>query len=89
LPIARIWEVVLCAGDGIRSRDALANAGIAHQDAAALERELAEAERKLDPQHVAMFSRFEGMLMMDGSGALTQVVDPICNSISIARQRDD
>ena len=65
----QVWEIILCAGDGIRSRDALAKAGIPNQDAATLERELAEAESKLDPQHVAMFSRFEGMLMMDGSGA--------------------
>lgn len=65
----QVWEIILCAGDGIRSRDALAKAGIPNQDAATLERELAEAESKLEPQHVAMFSRFEGMLMMDGSGA--------------------
>jgi hypothetical protein len=62
------WELILCAGDGIKSRDALAKAGIPLQDAAALERDLAAAEGKLSPQHVAMFSRFEGMLMMDGSG---------------------
>jgi hypothetical protein len=62
------WELILCAGDGIKSRDALAKAGIPNPDAAALERELAAAEGKLDPQQVAMFSRFEGMLMMDGSG---------------------
>lgn len=64
----QIWEIVLCAGDGIKSREALTKAGIGHQDAAALERDLAKAERELDPQYVAMFSRFEGMLMMDGSG---------------------
>ena len=62
------WELVLCAGDGIKSRDALAKAGVPAQDAAALERELAAAESKLPARHVAMLSRFEGMLMMDGSG---------------------
>ena len=62
------WQLVLCAGDGIKSRDALAKAGVPAQDAAALERDLAAAEGKLPPQHVAMLSRFEGMLMMDGSG---------------------
>jgi hypothetical protein len=45
----------------------LVKAGIPLQDAAALERDLAVEEVKLSPQHVAMFSRFEGMLMMDGS----------------------
>jgi hypothetical protein len=37
------------------------------EDAAALEHDLAAAEGGLSPQHVAMFSRFEGMLMMDAS----------------------
>jgi hypothetical protein len=62
------WELVLCAGDGIKSRDALAKVGVPVQDAAALERDLAAAESNLPAQHVAMLSRFEGMLMMDGSG---------------------
>jgi hypothetical protein len=62
------WELILCAGDGIKSRDALAKAGIPNSVAATLERELAAAEGKLDPGQVAMFSRFEGVLMMDGSG---------------------
>jgi hypothetical protein len=62
------WELILCAGDGIKSQDALTKAGISVRDAAALERDLAAAEGKLSAQHVAMFSRFEGMLMMDGSG---------------------
>jgi hypothetical protein len=44
------------------------HAGIPLQDASALERDLTATEGKLSPQHVAMFSRFEGMLMMDGSG---------------------
>jgi hypothetical protein len=33
------WELVLCAGDGIKSRDALAKVGVPVQDAAALERD--------------------------------------------------
>jgi hypothetical protein len=67
------WQLILCAGDGIRSRDSLAKVGIPSQDAAALERDLAAAEGKLPPQQVAMFSKFEGMLMMDGSGNHPQV----------------
>jgi hypothetical protein len=62
------WNLILCAGDGIKSREALAKIGIPIEDATALERELAAAEGKLPAQQVAMFSRFEGMLMMDGSG---------------------
>ena len=41
------WQLVLCAGDGIKSRDALTKAGVSAQDAAALERDLAAAEGKL------------------------------------------
>ena len=43
----------------------MAKAGIPVRDAAALEHDLAAAEGKLPQQHVAMLSRFEGMLMMD------------------------
>jgi hypothetical protein len=46
----------------------LAKAGVPVHDAAALERDPAGAEGKLPAQHVAMLSRFEGLLMMDGSG---------------------
>jgi hypothetical protein len=62
------WQLILCAGDGIKSRDALAKAGVSMHDAAALESDLAGAESKLPAQHVAMLSRFEGMVMMDASG---------------------
>jgi hypothetical protein len=47
-------------------QDALTKAGVCVRDAAALEHDLAAAEGKRCSQHVAMFSRFEGM--MDGSG---------------------
>jgi hypothetical protein len=39
------WELILCAGDGIKSRDALAKVGIPLQDAAALERETDQTKR--------------------------------------------
>ncbi|MCP3400194.1 copper uptake system-associated protein [Bradyrhizobium sp. CCGB20] len=59
------WVITLCAGDGIRSREALRHAGVPQQEAISLERNLAAAESKADPQRVAMFSRFEGMVTMD------------------------
>jgi hypothetical protein len=67
------WELILCTGDGIKSQDALTKAEVPVRDATALEHDLAAAEGKLSPQHVAMFSRFEGMLMMDGSGNHPQI----------------
>jgi hypothetical protein len=47
-------------------RTHLTKAGVCVRDAAALEHDLAAAEGKRSSQHVAMFSRLEGM--MDGSG---------------------
>ncbi len=61
------WSLILCAGDGIKSRDALAKAGVPAEDATRLEQQLASAEAGLGSDEVAMFSRFEGLVMMDGS----------------------
>ena len=59
------WVVILCAGDGIKTRDALTKAGVPAADAARLEQDLAAAEARLATKDVAMFSRFEGLVMMD------------------------
>ena len=48
------WALILCAGDGIKTHEALVKAGISSDDAATLERELAIAEGKLPPEQVAM-----------------------------------
>lgn len=61
------WSLILCAGDGIKSRDALAKAGVPAEDATRLELQLASAEAVLGSDEVARFSRFEGLVMMDGS----------------------
>jgi len=70
------WVLILCAGDGIKSRDALVKAGIPIEDASALERNLAAAEGKLPLEQVAMFSRFEGVMMMDDNGTHPRQVHP-------------
>ena len=59
------WAVILCAGDAIKTSAALARAGVPAGDAGRLEQELAAAEAKLAANDVAMFSRFEGLVMMD------------------------
>lgn len=59
------WTIILCAGDGIRSREALTKAGVPTADARKLESDMIAAEARLAPEKVAMFSRFEGLLMMD------------------------
>ncbi|MEW6639491.1 MAG: copper uptake system-associated protein [Pseudomonadota bacterium] len=60
------WAIILCAGDGIRSKDALVKAGVPVVDAERLAGDMANAEAKLSPEKAAMFSRFESLVMMDG-----------------------
>ncbi len=59
------WTLILCAGDALKSREALIQVGIAPVDAGRLASDLAVAEAQLDPGVVAMFSRFEGLVTMD------------------------
>ena len=61
----RAWTIILCAGDGIKSKDALMKVGVPATDAERLESDMAAAEAKLAPEKVAMFSRFEGLVMMN------------------------
>ncbi|HTO60255.1 MAG TPA: copper uptake system-associated protein [Bradyrhizobium sp.] len=65
----RDWVLILCAGDGIKSRDGLVKAGVPSADAALLARDMISEEAKLPAQQVAMFSRFEGIMMMESGGA--------------------
>jgi hypothetical protein len=62
------WTIILCAGDGIRSAEALRHAGIAPDVAGELAEALAKAERAVPPDRLAMFARFEGLLRMDEAG---------------------
>jgi hypothetical protein len=62
------WSLILCAGDEIKSAHALMTAGISSPAAAALERDLSAAESAMPKQQTAMFSRFQGIAMMDGTG---------------------
>jgi hypothetical protein len=61
------WSLILCAGDGIKSRDALVKAGVPADDAARLEQQLNSAEARLGSDEIAIFSKFEGLVIMDGS----------------------
>lgn len=62
------WTLILCAGDGIKSTDALRQAGLAPDTANALAQALAKAEQTTSAERLAMFSRFEGLLRMDETG---------------------
>jgi hypothetical protein len=61
------WVLILCAGDGIKSLEGLIKVGVPNQDAASLAEEMSTEEGKLSSQQVAMFSRFEGVMMMEDS----------------------
>jgi hypothetical protein len=61
------WVVTLCAGDAMKSSEALKTAGVPQPEAIQLARDLAVAESRLAPEQVAMFSRFEGLVTMDGA----------------------
>jgi hypothetical protein len=62
------WTIILCAGDGIRSAEALRHAGIAPGVADELAQALAQAEQAVPADRLAMFARFEGLLRMDEAG---------------------
>ena len=61
------WTVTLCAGDAIKSSEALKTAGVPPSHAVRIAEDLAAAEARLPPERVAMFSRFEGMVMIEGN----------------------
>lgn len=62
------WTIILCAGDEIRSAEALRHTGIAPDVAGKLAQALANAEQTVSADRLAMFARFEGLLRMDEAG---------------------
>ena len=59
------WVIILCAGDAIRTADALVKVGMPARVADDLAKALAQAESKISPERLAMFSRFDGIMMID------------------------
>jgi hypothetical protein len=70
------WTLILCAGDGIKSADALRHAGIARDSATALAQALAKAEQAVPHDRLAMFAKFEGLVRMDDAGNHPPVQHP-------------
>lgn len=62
------WTLILCAGDGIKTADALRQTGVSPDDASALAQALAKAEQSVSAERLAIFARFEGLLRMDEAG---------------------
>lgn len=63
------WIVVLCAGDDLLKADALKLAGVAPGRAAELLSRNVTAEQGIPAARRAQFSKFEGLVTMDVSGA--------------------
>ena len=64
------WDLILCAGDEIRSPDALKLAGLSSADAAGLATALAGSEASLPRERLAVLSSFAGIVRMgDGNHA--------------------
>lgn len=62
------WSIQLCSGDSLKDVAALTKAGLNSRDAEALSIALSKAEAGLDPARLALFSSFEGTVMMDAHG---------------------
>jgi hypothetical protein len=62
------WEVVLCAGDDLKRADVLHKVGLSHGLAVGLAQDLAAAEKSVAPARLALFSKFEGLVMVSAEG---------------------
>jgi hypothetical protein len=62
------WDVVLCAGDDLKRTDVLSKVGLPAADAKTLSAALAVAEAGVPPERLALFSKFEGLVMVGGDG---------------------
>lgn len=62
------WAVHLCTGDAVKEAANLEKMGVAAATAATLAMRLGETEAKMDQTVVALFSTFEGTVMMDANG---------------------
>jgi len=61
------WGIHLCAGEGLKDAANLVSIGVPEADAHALATQLAEAERTIDPQTIALYDSFNGTMMVDES----------------------
>lgn len=62
------WKVVLCSGEPLRHASTLAATGISESVSQALATRLNEAESKLAPDQVRLFSTFEGVVHVAEDG---------------------
>ncbi len=61
------WSIHLCSGDSLREAEVLTRIGIPASDANHLAHHLAEAEKSLPAETLALFASFEGTVMVEGA----------------------
>jgi hypothetical protein len=62
------WSIALCAGDALKDSATLERLGVSKANAEALSKRLDAEERRLSPDVVERFSRFDGMAAVDADG---------------------
>ncbi len=62
------WVIQFCSGDALKRLETLKEVGVPAPTASMLAAALAEAERRLHPQRVAQFSRFDGLVAIGEGG---------------------
>ncbi|MGE6786429.1 copper uptake system-associated protein [Ensifer adhaerens] len=63
------WSIHLCSGDGLKDASALKTMGLAEADATAIAAKLADAEKGIAPEKLALFASFAGTVMVEGDDA--------------------
>jgi len=62
------WQIVLCSGDQLKSTETLTLVGLPPAAAKALAGKFMKAETATDPKRLALFSRFDGIVMIGADG---------------------
>lgn len=62
---ADAWDVILCAGDDLKKPELLVKSGMTDGAAKRLAADLSNAEATLPKERLALFSKFEGLVMID------------------------
>lgn len=62
------WLIHLCSGDALKESAFLMQSGLSHDAAAKMARAVADAEAALPAERVALFARFDGVVMIDAEG---------------------
>lgn len=59
------WAVILCSGDQLKEAETLVTAGLQKPQADALAAKLAEAEKAVPAERLALFTKFDGLVRIE------------------------